>query len=101
MGQELDSLRSGLAAAEAVAPGIAVVEVEVVGGPVQGTGPSGHDDHGEAIYEEGVVVALGVRSLDLDTACLGDPVWDLERQELEWAPWLALDHTDLAAEEEG
>ena len=79
MGQELDSLL----AAGAVAPGIAVVGEEVVGGPAQGTGPSGHGDHEVAICGGVVVAVVGVRRLGLDTACLGDPVWGLEHQELE------------------
>jgi hypothetical protein len=68
---------------EVVAPVGLAEEGEVVGALAQGTGPSGHGAHeggscAEAVVEE----AVDGRRQDLDTACLDDPVWDLERQEL-------------------
>ena len=78
MGQELGSSHLGLAAAGAVVPEI--VGVGAVEGPVQGKGPSVHDDHEEG-FDEVVVGAEGDRSWGLDTACLGDPAWGLERLE--------------------
>lgn len=86
MDQELGSPRSELAAVVVVAPaGIAEEEVEeVAGAQAQDTGPSGHGAHEGGFCEEaaGVEVVDGRRQ-DPDTACLGDPVWDLERPELE------------------
>jgi hypothetical protein len=83
MGQELGSRRSELAAVAVVAPVGFAEEEEVVGALAQGTGPSGHGAHEGGSCAEGVVEeAVDGRRQDLDTACLGDPIWGLERQEL-------------------